>query len=98
MKAIYVTSDAISFDFGQAKSTADAIAGTLLGESTCMSWYDRIQDREAPAHVSECHDDSCEVPGYIDYAQSRGAELKVDVGDGEFVFCYRPLGEFAADA
>jgi hypothetical protein len=38
------------------------------------------------------------VPGYVDYAQSRGAELMVDVADGTFVFCYRPLGEFADDA
>jgi hypothetical protein len=59
-----------------------------------MSWYDRAENRESPAHVSECHDD-CDIPGYIDYAVTRGAQVKVDVNDGAFVFCYRPLGEFA---
>ncbi len=28
-------------------------------------------------------------------ALTRGAELKVIVGDGDYVFGYRPLGEFA---
>ena len=41
------------------------------------------------------HEENCEIPGYVEYAQNRGAELKVEVGDGDFVFCYRPLGEFA---
>jgi hypothetical protein len=58
-----------------------------------MSWYDKTEDRESPAHVSECHSD-CDIPGYIDYAASRGAQIKVDVNDGAFVFCYRSVGEF----
>jgi hypothetical protein len=89
---------AIPFDFSQAKQAADSLARVILGECVCMSWYDRGRNREAPAHVSECHDNSCAVPGYVDYAQSRGAELMVDVNEGDFVFCYRPLGEFAEDA
>jgi hypothetical protein len=93
-----LTAEAISFDFDRAKRAADALARALLGESVYMSWYDRILDRKAPAHVSECHDDSCDVPGYVDYARSRGAELMVDVAAGGFVFCYRPLGELADDA
>ena len=98
MNRIRVTAEGIELDFDRAKGAADALARALLGESVCMSWYDRVLDREAPAHVSECHDDSCDVPGYVDYAQSRGAELMIDVADGTFVFCYRPLGEFADDA
>jgi hypothetical protein len=94
VNTLYLTSEAILFDFARAKQAADALAGVWLGEAVCMSWYDRQEDREAPAHVSECHD-ACDVPGYVDYAQSRGAELMIDVGGGEFVFCYRPLGEFA---
>jgi hypothetical protein len=95
MNTLYLTSETISFDFHRAKCAADAIAHAFLGENVCMSWYDRILDRESPAHVSECRDNSCEVPGCVEYAQSRGAELMVDVSGGEFVFCYRPLGEFA---
>jgi hypothetical protein len=98
LQTVYLTAEAIPFDFHGAKRAADALARAMLGESTCMSWYNRTLDREAPAHVSECHDDSCDVPGYIDYAVSRGANLVVDVGGGEFVFCYRPLAEFAEEA
>jgi hypothetical protein len=97
MNTLHMTGVELLGDFNRAKRAADAVARALLGECVCMSWYDRARDREAPANVSECHDDSCDVPGYVDYAVSRGAELKVDVGGGEFVFCYRPLGEFADD-
>ena len=94
MKTVAVRSNDIEIDFYQAKAIAEATASTLLGEATCLSWFDRERNQEAPAHVSECHDASCEIPGYIDYASSRGAELKVDVGGGDFVFCYRSVGEF----
>lgn len=97
MKRICLTSDDMDLDFKKAQQAADTLAGTLLGECDRMSWYDRVRDREAPAHVSECHDDSCELPGYVDYARNRGAELMVDVGEGKYVFCYRPLGEFAEE-
>jgi hypothetical protein len=95
MKTLLLTSDAVSFEFDQARRVADAVAEAMLGECVCMSWYDQTLDRESPAHVSECHDESCDVPGYVDYARSRGAELIVDVAGGRYVFCYRPLGEFA---
>ena len=43
-----------------------------------------------PQHASECHQDSA-VTGYVDYALYRGASLKVDIGDGRFVFFYLPV-------
>ncbi len=81
-------------DFDAAKSLADEVAARELAEPVCLAWYDRARDRESPAHASECHGD-CEMPGYVEYALTRGAELEVVVGDGAFVFCYRPVGEFA---
>jgi hypothetical protein len=81
-------------DFMAAKALADTAAAVALSEPICLAWYDRANDRESPAHASECHGD-CEMPGYVEYAVTRGAELKVVVGDGAYVFCYRPLGEFA---
>jgi hypothetical protein len=86
--------EGLDIDFYRAKALADAAAEVLLGECVCLSWYDRAEDRESPAHASECHG-TCEVPGYVEYALNRGGELKVVVGDGDFVFCHRPLGEFA---
>jgi hypothetical protein len=38
---LYLRSEAVTFDFDRAKSAADALAGALLGQSVCMSWYDR---------------------------------------------------------
>ena len=95
MNTIRIESPDVALDLYQAKDIAEAIASTLLGEVTCLSWYDKENDQEAPAHVSECHDAACENPGYIDYALSRGVELKIDVGGGAFVFCYRSVGEFS---
>lgn len=97
MKTLKVSSDELEFDFYTAKDLAEVSAATLLGEVTCLSWFDRAENREAPAGVSECHDGACEVPGYIDYATSRGAELKIDVGNGAYVFCYRSVGDFTEE-
>jgi hypothetical protein len=80
-------------DFSTAKALADRAADGLLDQPICLSWYDRAADRESPAHASECHGD-CEMPGYVEYAVTRGAELKVVIDDGAYVFCYRPIGEF----
>jgi hypothetical protein len=94
LRIVVVDSDSPSTAFSAAKVLADDTAAMELEEPICLSWYDRAQDRESPAHASECHGD-CEMPGYVEYAITRGAELKVVVGDGDFVFCYRPLGEFS---
>lgn len=94
MDRIEIAAPTLDLDFARAKAAADAVARALIGGHDCMSWYDRAADRESPAHASECHG-SCEVPGYVEYAMNRGATLRVDVDGGAFVFCYRPLGEFA---
>jgi len=80
--------------FSAAKGLADAAAARRLDGPICLAWFDRANDRESPAHASECHGD-CEMAGYVEYAVTRGAELKVVIDDGAYVFCYRPLGEFA---
>jgi hypothetical protein len=80
--------------FQAAKSLADETAARILEDPVCLSWYDRGEDRESPAHVGECHD-GCEMRGFEEYALTRGATLKVVVGGGAYTFCYRPLGEFA---
>jgi Domain of unknown function (DUF5619) len=85
----------LDLDFGAAKKLADAVAATLLGQqATCLSWFDRPNRYECPANASECHDGACPIPGYVEYATSRGAELKVDVAQGTYVFCYRSVAEF----
>ncbi len=94
LKTQSIDTNGSSPDFPTAKGLADRAADELLDQPICLSWYDRALDRESPAHASECHGD-CEMPGYVEYAVTRGAELKVVVDGGAFVFCYRPIGEFA---
>jgi len=96
MTSIVLQSD-IPVGFDLAKRLADALANAYLGESICLSWYDRDANQESPSHASDCHG-SCETPGYVEYASHRGGELKVAVQSGAFVFCFRPLGEFARAA
>ena len=93
LKLETITTGEPGLGFAAAKSLADDAARRILDEPVCLSWYDRSADRESPAHASECHGD-CEMPGYVEYAVTRGATLKVVVDGGAFVFCYRPLGEF----
>lgn len=75
-------------DHAEALALANREAGRRIAHPMLLSWYDRDRDFEAPQHVSECHQDSA-VPGYVDYALSRGAALRVDVENGRFVFFYR---------
>jgi hypothetical protein len=86
--------DATGLPFADAKRRADEVAEQSVNQPVCLSWFDRLENRESPANVSECHDD-CELPGSVEYAISRGATLIVVVGDQDYLFCYRPLGEFA---
>ena len=81
-------------DFDAALKRASEIANEQLGDNMLLSWYDRERDLESPAHASECHE-GCPTKGYWDYALNRGATLAVDFDDGRFVFCFRPLEEFA---
>jgi hypothetical protein len=71
----------------EALRLANAAAGSRIAGPMLLSWYDRDRDFESPQHVSECHA-AAAVPGYVDYALSRGAVLKVDVERGRFVFFY----------
>ena len=48
---------------GPGHNGADGRAAATLSDPVCLSWFDRAEGRESPAHVSECRDE-CEVPGY----------------------------------
>ncbi len=74
-------------DFYAAKVVADAEAEQRLEMSMLLSWYDRDRDFESPQHASECHEES-DIPGYVDYGINHGAELKIDIERGRFVFYY----------
>lgn len=94
MRSLEVTSQDPQLAQSGARILADEVANREVEEPILLSWYDRDRDFESPAHASECHD-ACDEPGYLEYAKSRGAVLRVEIDGGRFVFCYRDLGEFA---
>lgn len=73
-------------DYQAAMALADEEA-EKRGQGMLLSWYDRDRDFESPQHASECGKVGA-TPGYVDYALSRGANLKVDVHYGRYVFFY----------
>jgi len=77
-------------DYLGAIKIANQEASIRLGEHMLLSWYDRDRDFESPQHASECHADSA-IPGYVDYALSRKASLRISIEDGRFVFFYLPV-------
>lgn len=77
-------------DYREAMVLAKAEAEKRLGEYMLMSWYDRDRDYESPPNTTECAGD-CEKNGYIHYALSHGATLKVDIEGGRFVFYFTPV-------
>lgn len=77
-------------DYQEAMRLAKEEAQQRLGDAMLMSWYDRDRDYESPPNTTECPD-GCEKNGYILYAASHGATLKVDVEDGRFVFFFTPV-------
>ena len=77
-------------DHGQAKLLADAEAARRYEEYMLVSWYDRDRELESPAHATEGPEGG-PTDGYIHYALSHDAALKVDVADGRFVFFYTPV-------
>ena len=52
-----------------------------------LAGYD--YDFESPQHASECHVSSA-IPDYIDHVLFHGANLKIDIEDGQFVFFTYP--------
>ncbi|HEY0720442.1 MAG TPA: AF1514 family protein [Gammaproteobacteria bacterium] len=73
-------------DYQAAMAIADAEA-KKRGQGMLLSWYDRDRDFESPQHASECGKQGA-TPGYVDYALNRGANLKVDVHHGRYIFFY----------
>lgn len=94
MKTLHLNAADLGLNFDQCHRLAHIAADHLLGGAMLLSFHDRDRDLESPAGVSECHQ-GCTIPGWQEYAETRGGELMVNFGQGRFVFCFRPLGEFA---
>ncbi len=67
-----------------ARQAADEEARAHDEEPMLISWYEAGSGRHSP-RVECCRDD---VPGWLAYAQSRGADLVININDLSYVFVY----------
>lgn len=74
----------LSFD--AACDLAKQEASRLETEMMLLAWFDRKAGKEYPV-VPEC----LHQPGWVAYAESRGANLKVVINDGEYIFLFCPV-------
>ena len=87
---INVTIHASSSRIEDAKNVADRTAEKLLGDSTCLSWFDRTRGICSPKDSMICHWEK----DYGQYARSLGADLKIDVNSGDVVFFYKDIRDY----
>lgn len=96
MDCTYVTRDMLNhpvmvrvddkpLDFSGAKVLADQKAKELSSAPMLLAWFDR-QRRKFSPDVICCDRDK---PSWLVYAESRGADISVDINNEDFVFVYR---------
>jgi len=79
-----------SLDFGQAREIADQRARELCEEPMLLAWYEAKSGKFSPP--VECCSET--KPGWIVYAESRGATLTIDINDEEYIFIYLDASEY----
>lgn len=89
IKTVTLAPDRKVGDYLEAVALAEAEAAIRFSEYMLISWYDRDRDYESPPHTTESAGE--EKDGYIYYALSHGAKLKVDVDSGRFIFFFTPV-------
>ncbi len=77
-------------DYQEAMAIAKEQAEQRFEEYMLVSWYDRDRDFESPPNTTEKSGDGPK-DGYIHYGLNHGAQLKVDIEDGRFVFFFTPV-------
>ncbi len=73
-----------SLDFEKAKQIADRKAGEISPEAMLIAWFDRKTGRFSPP--VECGGKA--KPAWLVYAETRGANIVVDVNREAYVFVY----------
>ncbi len=89
IEIVVVQPDSKISDYQEAVALAKQEAGKRFEEYMLVSWYDRDRDYESPPNTTESAGDSKD--GYIHYALSHEAKLKVDIEKGRFIFFFTPV-------
>ncbi len=76
-------------DFLNAKALADHKARELSSDPMLLAWFDRKNGKFSP-DVTCC---GTEKPTWLVYAESRGADISVDINNEEYVFVYKGAEE-----
>ena len=84
MKKITLELGVLPSGFELAKAEADAVARLEGDESMLLAWYDAARDVGFP-EARECTRDQ---PNWEVYAENHGANLRVEVNDGAYVFLF----------
>lgn len=82
--AIELQIDSKDLDWSRARQIADEKAREKSPDPMLMAWFDKRTGDFSP-QVECCSD---EKPGWLVYAESRGANVVVDINDLEYVFVY----------
>ncbi|MHB8204177.1 MAG: AF1514 family protein [Desulfomonilaceae bacterium] len=76
-------------NFLSAKILADGKAKELSSEPMLVAWFDRKSGTFAPDVIC-CDRDK---PSWLVYAESRGADISVDINDQDYVFLYKDVSQ-----
>ena len=76
--------DGESLDFEQAKEIADRKAREISEDAMLIAWFDRARGTFSPP--VECG--GKEKPAWLVYAETRGANIVIDVNRETYVFVY----------
>ncbi|MBF0234418.1 MAG: AF1514 family protein [Desulfamplus sp.] len=71
-----------NLDLRQAKEIAKKLASQKCSQSMILSWKNGITGEFYPTF--ECGGE--QKPAWIHYAEARGANLTIDINDGQYIF------------
>ncbi len=78
---------AAGLDFEKAKALAKRTAREISGEAMLLSWNNAETGDYYPA--VECGRSG--RPAWVVYAEARGADLTIDINDGQYTFMFLKL-------
>ena len=84
---INVKIESPALDFESAKDSAKRKAKDTCADPMLLSWYNGKTGESYPN--IECGPG--EKPAWIQYAESRGGDLTIDINDGQYVFIFLSL-------
>jgi hypothetical protein len=83
---VQLTVDDAALDFDRARQAAEDLARSYGNEAELLGWFDGKAGRYYP-DTADCLEGM--PPSWVQFAESRGGNLTVDVNHGRYVFVFR---------